>query len=121
MRDVYRLNRLVQRYENLFRNRLSDVKEESDFHIDQLKRAIECTDSVLEIVGEEINDWSEAVQEVYEVDDANTPWKKFQLMLMKWYVNKRYEQVLNEAVSVGKAKEKFEVFLKRLEILKCFK
>lgn len=118
--DAYGFKRLVRKYEIGFEKNSARIFEEKDFHIEQLKIAISNAEEMLNCLGEEIADWAEALQEVYEVDDADTWWKKIELKIMKVYVNHKYSRVLDESKQVGEFCMKLKMFLNRLEILKAF-
>ena len=120
MRDVIKdLNRITKKYEKKFQRDFLEIRHEIDFHIQTLTDAITYADEALDGLGEEISEWCDIIQELYEVDDANTIWQKIDLWRLKFIANNRYATVLDEAVTVQNCKERLQKLLNRLLILKC--
>ncbi len=120
MQDSYGIVRLANKYERFFENRFEVVRNEKEIHIERLKEIIEQADDALKFETELIEMWAGTMQEVYEVDDANTLWKKLQLVIMKLYVNFRYNRALEETRYIQLGKEKLQKLLNRLLVLSAF-
>ncbi len=121
MRDYsYGFEKFATRYENALNSDIRVVMEDKDFHMDNLKSAIEDADKLLETIGDDICNWEETLVELYEVDDADTLWKKLNLSIMKWYANRMCEKVLTEATTVQDCKNRIEKCLNRIMIMSCF-
>lgn len=121
MKDYsYGFEKFAARYENSLNTDVRIVMEDKDFHMDNLKSAIEEADELLETISDDICNWEEALVELYEVDDANTLWRKLNLSIMKWYANRKCEKVLAEAAAVQDCKYRLEKCLNRITILSCF-
>lgn len=113
--DRFGFKLLVVRYENAFRDNMWGILKQKQFHIEQLKTAIDAADEILEAIYGEIEGWCDSIKEVYEVDDAINPFRKFLVFIMKKYVIYRYEKALDESQSIEQSKEKLESFLKLID------
>lgn len=120
MSDSYGFVRLANRYEKRFQMDFQKVLKEREFHIQQLRLIIEQANKAQNLISGDIANWGECIQVVYDVDDANTLWQKFDLSIMKWYVNKMYAKALEESRMVGLGKEKLEKLLNRLLVMGAF-
>ena len=120
MKNVIKdLNRSTRKYEKKFQRDFLEIRNEIDFHIQTLKDVICYADEALDSIGEEISEWCDILQELYEVDDANTILQKIDLWRLKIIANNRYATVLDEAVAVQNCKERLQKLLNRLLVLKC--
>ena len=108
MYDSYGIVRLALKYERLFENDFERIRNQKEFYMNELRGIIEQADDALELESEQIADWGKNIQTVYEVDDANTLWKKFELFLMKLYVNRMYSKAVEETRKLQIGKEKLE-------------
>ena len=121
MQDSYGIVRLANKYERAFQKRFESIREERDYHIEQLKGIIEQANDALKLETEEIEMWADTMQEVYTVDDADTLIKKIQLFFMKKYVNHMYDKALRETRCLELGKEKLQKLLNRLLVLNAFR
>ena len=120
MKNVIKdLNRSTKKYEKKFQRDFLEIRNEIDFHIQALTDAITYADEALDSIGEEISEWCDILQELYEVDDANTILQKIDLWRLKIIANNRYATVIDEAVAVQNCKERLQKLLNRLLVLKC--
>ena len=120
MKNVIKdLNRSIKKYEKKFQRDFLEIRHEIDFHIQALTDAITYADEALDSIVEEISEWCDILQGLYEVDDANTIWQKIDLWRLKFIANNRYATVLDEAVSVQNSIERLQKLLNRLLVLKC--
>ena len=120
MRDVIKdLNRITKKYEKKFQRDFLEIRNEIDFHIQALTDAITYADEALDSIVEEISEWCDILQGLYEVDDANTILQKIDLWRLKIIANNRYATVIDEAVAVQNCKERLQKLLNRLLVLKC--
>ncbi|MCI8291449.1 MAG: hypothetical protein HFJ25_04275 [Clostridia bacterium] len=112
--ETYGFKRIADKYEKMFQENPCKLIKEKQFHIEQLEMSIDAADEILGALEGEMEDWSSAMTEVCMVDDADTPWKKFQMLVMKKYVDYRYMKVYNEAINIGKQKDRLIQFMKSL-------
>lgn len=118
MRDIYGCKRLIARYERMMDGDIRNLTQDSEFHIEQLTNAISELDKLLDIIGDEIADWAEAISVLYvDMDEPDTIWSRIQLVILRWYVNRRYAKVLDESVEVMNCKTSLEKIRNRLLIL----
>jgi len=121
MRDYsYGFEKFATRYENALNSDIRIVMEDKDFHMDNLRSAIKDADELLETISDDICNWEETLVELYEVDDADTLWKKLELSIMKWYANRKCERFLTEVSTVQDCKNRIEKCLNRIMIMSCF-
>lgn len=113
--------RLARRYEKKMKLNHSEMVENRDFHITQLREAIECTEKILDITYEELENWSCSMQSLYEVDEFDNIFQRVELVFLKIYVNWRYNQALNEIMITEDAKARLQKILNKLEVLNAFK
>ncbi len=122
MKNVIKdLERATTEYEREFQENFIDVKNDIDFHVKTLEETIKNVDEALDSNGEELSKWCDILQELYEVDDAYTLKDKFDLWRLKLIANKRYGDLLDEAVEVQAIKERLEKLLNRIMIIKCWR
>lgn len=118
MKDTYGCKRLIAKYERIIGEDIHNLTKDSAFHIEQLTTAISELDKLLDMIGDEIADWGEAIAELYEdMDDPDTLWNRLQIAVLRWYVNWRYAKALDESVEVMACKERLEKIRNRLLIL----
>lgn len=110
--DAYGLKTTADRYEVMIEKDMWRILKAREFHIQQLRVSIDAADELLDIVAEEIEEWSETIKEVYSIDDAHTWLDRLQLFLMKKYVNFKQSHACREAV---------EVWAQRERLVRCLK
>lgn len=121
MNELKYLNRVALSYKNLIKNNSSkDLSKKIDFYIEQLESAIETAKRLEEINVGEIQEWAETIQTVYEVDDANTIIQKFELWIMKKFVEYKYDRALRYSYTLNGIVENFKQVLVRLNQIKAF-
>ena len=115
-KDKYGFERLIKKYESgkyRFNN-------DCDFYIEQLGTAMNATDVGLEMIKGEVQDWAEAIQEVSEIDDADTWLKKIQCYFMMRKCMKQYVKSLEEQEYLIDIKKRLEKILNRFLIFKSY-
>ena len=120
MHDSYGIVRLANKYERIFEKEFENVRQEKEVHIERLKGIIEQADEALKIESEEFEVWSGTMEEVYSVDDAYTIIQKIEVVIMKWYVNYKYDKALKEIRCLRLGREKLKKLLNKLLIFSTF-
>ena len=118
---IKKLNREVNRYENLFEGNFKEVKANMNFYIESLQEAIEHIDIALGKCSTEISDLADIIRKLYLNYEANTIWEKIKLIRFKIIANRKYMNLLVLQYEAKRAKERLETLLKRLKLLKAFK
>lgn len=113
--------RLAKRYERRMEFMHEEMVKNRDFHITQLSGAIECAERSLDISYEELANWSDSIQSVYETDEFDNFFQRIELVFLKMYVNFRYNQALKEVEITEDAKKRMQNILNKLEVLKAFR
>ena len=120
MADSYGIVRVATKYEKRFERDFEKICNNKAYHIETLKAILEQAEDALNLEADNMANWGQTMQILYEVDDADTLWKKFQLFLMKWYTNWMYSKSVTESRYLGIGKEKLEKLLNRLLVLSAF-
>ena len=118
---IKKLNRAVNEYEFIFQENFDEVKENMDLHIEELEEMIEYADNALDEFSTGISKWADIIQELYLDYEANTFLEKIELARLKRIANQKYAYFLELSYETGKARERLETILKRLNLLKCFR
>ena len=90
-------------------------------HIEQLKGLIEASDELLDIVADDIRNWSSAVEAVYAVDEFDNVFQKIEYWFLKKYSEYYYTKAITESETIGYAKTTFENVLRRLQLVDAFR
>ena len=113
--------RLANRYEMKLQINHEEMVEEREFHITQLREAIEAANKLLDICYQEFENWADSMQALYEVDEFDNIFERLQLKYLKWYVSHRYSQTVKEIQDAEQAKKKMQKVLTTLEVLNAFR
>lgn len=113
--------RLASRYERKMEINHKEMVENRDFHITQLREAIEAADKLLDICYGEFESWCDSMQALYEVDEFDHFWERIELVFLKWYVNQMYCKSVKEIQTTENAKRKLKKVKNTLEVLNAFR
>lgn len=113
--------RLANRYEIRFDINHEEMMNNHEFHIAQLREAIESADKLLNICYEEFEGWADSMQALYEVDEFDNFFERIELIYLKWYVKHKYCKCVKEIQDTELAKKKMKKVLNSLELLKAFR
>lgn len=113
--------RLAKKYERRMKYNRENIVNNRDDHITQLREAIGCAKQFLDISYEELENWSDSIQAVYEVDEFDNIFQRVELVFLKKYVNWMYSRTLKEIYIVEDAKKRLEKILNTLEVLNAFR
>ena len=100
--------RLARKYEMRMEYCHENMVENRDFHITQLREAIGCVNRALDISYEELGNWADSIQAVYEVDEFDNVFQRIELVFLKKFVNWRYSHTLKEIYIAEDAKKRLE-------------
>lgn len=112
--------RLAKRYEIRMKYIHKYMVKNRNFHITQLREAIGCVERLLDISYEELENWSNSIQALYETDEFDNIFERVELIFFKMFVNCRYDQTLKEITVAEEAKRRMKNVLNKLEVLNCF-
>lgn len=118
---AYSLWRFSKKYEKMIQEDPLNIFKNRKFHMAQLRGTLDEANRLLEVVGDEIQSWSESVECVYSVDEFNNIFERIGLVFLKAIVSFRYNCSLKECQIIQESKERLEKILKRLEVLEVFK
>lgn len=113
--------RLARKYEIRMKYSRDAIVNNREVHITQLREAIGCAKQFLDISYEELENWSDSIQAVYEVDEFDNIFQRVELVFLKKYVNWMYSRTLKEIYIVEEAKKRLEKVLNTLEVLNAFR
>ena len=113
--------RLAKKYERRMKYCHDYMVNNRDTHIAQLREAIGCAKQFLDISYEELENWSDSIQAVYEVDEFDNIFQRVELVFLKKYVNWMYSRTLKEIYIVEEAKKRLKKILNKLEVLNAFR
>ena len=113
--------RLARKYEIRMKYSRETIVNNREVHITQLREAIGCAKQFLDISYEELENWSDSIQAVYEVDEFDNIFQRVELVFLKKYVNWMYSRTLKEIYIVEEAKKRLEKVLNTLEVLNAFR
>lgn len=113
--------RLARKYEIRMKYSRDAIVNNHEVHITQLREAIGCAKQFLDISYEELENWSDSIQAVYEVDEFDNIFQRVELVFLKKYVNWMYSRTLKEIYIVEEAKKRLEKVLNTLEVLNAFR
>lgn len=113
--DCYGFEQLIEKYEELFRNR-DELRKEKEFHVENLQTALDAADEILALNAEEIEGWAKAFEEVYAIEPRNVL-EKVRVFFMGRYTEWRYEFAIEESELVGKQKEIIQDFQNKLLLM----
>ena len=113
--------RLARKYERRMKYCHEYMVNNRDTHITQLREAVGCAKQFLDISYEELENWSDSIQAVYEVDEFDNIFQRVELVFLKKYVNWMYSRTLKEIYIVEEAKKRLEKVLNTLEVLNAFR
>lgn len=113
--------RLANRYEKKMQINHEEMVEKRDFHITQLREAIEAADKLLDICYGEFESWCDSMQSLYEVDEFDNFLEKIELVFLKWYVNHMYCKSVKEIQDTENAKKRLKKVQTTLEVLNAFR
>ena len=121
MNVIRRIARLARRYERILKYTPERMMENRKTHIEQLKGLIEASDELLDIVADDIRNWSSAVEAVYAVDEFDNVFQKIEYWFLKKYSEYYYTKAITESETIGYAKTTFENVLRRLQLVDAFR
>ena len=113
--------RLARKYERRMKYCHEYMVNNRDAHITQLREAVGCAKQFLDISYEELENWSDSIQAVYEVDEFDNIFQRVELVFLKKYVNWMYSRTLKEIYIVEEAKKRLKSVLNKLEVLNAFR
>lgn len=113
--------RLASRYEKKMQINHEEMVRNRDFHITQLREAIEAADKLLDICYSEFESWCDSMQALYEVDEFDNFFERIELVVLKWYVNWMYCKSVKEIQDTENAKKRLKRVQTTLEVLNAFR
>ena len=113
--------RLARKYERRMKYCHEYMVNNRDTHITQLREAVGCAKQFLDISYEELENWSDSIQAVYEVDEFDNIFQRVELVFLKKYVNWMYSRTLKEIYIAEEAKKRLKSVLNKLEVLNAFR
>lgn len=113
--------RLARRYEIRMKYCREAMIEKKDFHITQLREVMKCIERFLDISYEELENWANSIQAVYEVDEFDNIFERIELVFLKRYVNWQYSRTLKEVTITEEAKKRLQKVLNTFELLNAFR
>lgn len=113
--------RLASRYEKKMKINHEEMVSNRDFHITQLREAIEAADKLLDICYSEFENWCDSMQALYEVDEFDNFFERIELVVLKWYVNLMYCKSVKEIQDTENAKKRLKKVQTTLEVLNAFR
>ncbi len=113
--------RLARKYEIRMKYSRDAIVNNREVHITQLREAIGCAKQFLDISYEELENWSDSIQAVYEVDEFDNIFQRVELVFLKKYVNWMYSRTLKEIYIVEEAQKRLKNILNKLEVLNAFR
>lgn len=113
--------RLARKYERRMKYCHEYMVNNRDTHITQLREAVGCAKQFLDISYEELENWSDSIQAVYEVDEFDNIFQRVELVFLKKYVNWMYSRTLKEIYIVEEAQKRLKSVLNKLEVLNAFR
>lgn len=120
MNELRHLNRIAFSYERLIQKSSYIIKKNCDFHIEQLENAIELAKILEGPSGDDIQNWAEALQEVYEVKEVDFFFQRITLWFMKKLTTYKYVKAIKYSYNLAIITDRLYACLSRLNQIKFF-
>lgn len=112
--------RMAKKYEWRMKYLRENVIKNRAFHITQLSSILSSLDVVLDLTYDELESWTESMQEVFEVDEFDHWYEKIELVFLKKYVVIRYNNAFKDITGLEDAKKSLADIKSKLEVLDAF-
>lgn len=112
--------RIARKYEWRMKYLRENVIKDRAFHITQLSSILSSLDVVLDLTYDELESWTESMQEVFEVDEFDHWYEKIELVFLKKYVAIRYNNTFKDITGLEDAKKSLADIKSKLEVLDAF-